>query len=254
MEPVIELKQVRNELGGQLIHDQLDLTIYPGEIIALAGSSGCGKTTLLRAILMLIQPVAGEIRIFSTNVMDCSATEALAVKHRCGMAFQQGALFSSLTVLENVMLPLREFTRLTPYAQRELAMLKIILTGLSADAAVKYPAELSGGMQKRVAVARALALDPELLFLDEPTAGLDPQSADGFDELILQLHAALNLTVVMVTHDLDSLWRVAHKVAFLGEKKVLALDTMENLMASSHPLIHAYFSGPRAQLRDRQDG
>lgn len=207
MEPVIELKQVRNVLGGRVIHDQLDLSIYQGDIIALAGSSGCGKTTLLRAILCLITPEAGSIRVLSTDVLNCSEADALAIKHRYGMAFQQGALFSSLTVLENVMLPLQEFTTLSLKARRELAMLKIILAGLSADAAVKYPAELSGGMQKRAAVARAIALDPEVLFLDEPTAGLDPQSADAFDELILQLHAALNLTVVMVTHDLDSLWK-----------------------------------------------
>lgn len=245
-EKVIEIKSLRNYLGGRWVHDGLNLDVRKGEIVAVIGPSGCGKTTLLRSILMLLKPTSGTIKVFGTNVVTCSEVQALRVQRRWGVMFQSSALFSSLQVLENVMFPIGEYTRLKKSTQKELALLKIALTGLELDAAAKYPAELSGGMKKRAALARAIALDPEIVFLDEPTSGLDPKGAGDMDELILHLRDSLGLTFFMITHDLDSLWRVPDRVVFLGEGKVLAALPMTELVKQTHPLIKDYFSGVRA--------
>lgn len=243
--PIIEITALKNQLGGRLVHDDLNLTVNRGEIIAIIGPSGCGKTTLLRSILMLQKPTAGKIDVFGTNIIKCSEATELEVQRRWGVMFQSSALFSSLSVLQNVMFPLQEYTQLSRAIQKKLALLKIGLTGLELDAANKYPAELSGGMKKRAALARAIALDPELVFLDEPTAGLDPKGAADMDTLLLYLRDSLGLTFVMITHDLDSLWRVPDRVVFLGEGKVLAAMPMAELTQQEHPLIKNYFSGVR---------
>jgi phospholipid/cholesterol/gamma-HCH transport system ATP-binding protein len=242
IQPLIEIHNLSNYLGNQWVHKNLNLSIQPREITAIIGGSGSGKTTLLRSILMLHRPTSGTIKIFNTDLLRCTPKEAMRIRHRWGVLFQQSALFSSLTVLENILFPLRTFTHLPPQLQEEIALLKIALTGLPLDAATKYPAELSGGMQKRAALARAIALDPELLFLDEPTSGLDPKSARELDELILSLRASLNLTVVMVIHDLATLWHATDKVAFLGNSKVLAHLPMAELVKQEHPLIKEYFA------------
>ncbi len=245
--PVVDIKGLKNYLGGHWVHEDVNLTINRGEIIAIVGGSGSGKTTILRSIIMLQKPTAGDIKVLDVDVQRCSLTEAKLLRQRWGMMFQRSALFSSLSILENVMFPLNEFTNLSDQMQREVALLKIALVGLPIDAAYKSPAELSGGMQKRAACARALALDPELLFLDEPTAGLDPQSAEALDNLIIKLRDNLNLTITLVTHDLDTLWTVTDRVAFLGEGKVLACEPMGQLVQNSNPIIQKYFSGTRGQ-------
>jgi len=249
--PVIAVHGLETRFGGQAVHRGLDLEVRHGEILAIAGSSGSGKTTLLRQILMLERPDQGEIRLFGQPTQALGAAAARALWTRMGVMFQHGALFTSLTVLENICLPIREHARLSAGLIRELALLKIRLVGLSPDAAARYPEELSGGMIKRAAVARALALDPELLFLDEPTSGLDPLGATAFDDLILHLRRLLNLTVVMVTHDPDSLWRTADRIAFLGEGRVLALGPIAKVAADPHPEVQRYFTGPR-MLRARE--
>lgn len=245
--PIIEAKGVRNYLGGRWVHDGVDIVVYPGEIVAIIGGSGCGKTTLMRSLLQLNQPTAGEIKLFGQDVNQCSYRQLQTIQRRCGVMFQQSALFSSMTVLENVMFPLNEFTKLSSELKQQIALLKISLAGLEIQSANKYPAQLSGGMLKRAALARALVLDPELIFLDEPTSGLDPKSAGAFDDLILNLRDSLNLTIVMVTHDMDSLWRVADKVVFLGNSKTLAELPMAELVKQTDPAIQDYFSGPRGQ-------
>ncbi len=250
--PVIEVSHLYTRFGNTVILEDVSLTICRGEVFALAGGSGSGKSTLLRAILMLHRPAAGSIQVLGQEVVGLGEGEALALRRRFGVMFQHGALFGALTVAENVAVPLKEHTRLSPALIRELAALKIALTGLPPDSATKYPSELSGGMLKRAALARAIALDPELLFLDEPTAGLDPMSAGALDELIGHLKELLGLTVVMVTHDLDSLWRVADRVAVLGQKRVLAVGSMEELSCSEDPLIREYFYGPRGRAAREQ--
>jgi phospholipid/cholesterol/gamma-HCH transport system ATP-binding protein len=244
---VIAIRGLRTCFGETCIHDGLDLSIEAGEVVAIVGGSGTGKSVLLREIIMLVRPAGGSVRLFGEEVVGIEEGGADRLRRRFGVMFQQGALFSSLTVLENVCVPLREHTELSDSLIRELALLKVALAGLPPSAAGKYPGELSGGMLKRAAVARALALDPELLFLDEPSAGLDPVSAGALDDLILQLAASLGLTVVLVTHDLDSLWRVTDRVAFLGEKRVLEMGTMKQLSQSDKPLIQEYFQGPRGR-------
>ena len=246
-EIVIDIRGLKTQFGSQIVHENLDLAIRRGEIVALVGGSGSGKTTLLREILMLTRPVAGSIKLFGQEVIGASQLKSARLSRRFGMLFQQGALFTSLTIRENVSVPLLEHTRLDKPLIREIAELKIALAGLPADAADKYPAQLSGGMIKRAALARALALDPALLFLDEPSAGLDPISAHALDELILQLKNSLGLTVVMVTHDLDSLWQTTDRVAFLGERRVIGYASMAELTRSAHPLIKDYFGGPRGR-------
>jgi phospholipid/cholesterol/gamma-HCH transport system ATP-binding protein len=246
--PIIALKNIRVQFGEQWVHKDLNLSIQRDEIFAIVGGTGSGKTTLLREMLLLQRPDSGSICVFDQELMTATPQQLLAVQQRWGVMFQHNALFSSLTVLENVAFPLHEHTQLDSTTINELALLKILAAGLPADAAIKYPAELSGGMQKRAALARAIVLDPELLFLDEPTAGLDPEGAAAFDELVLNLRATLGLTIVMITHDLDSLWRTADRVAFLGEKKVLAVDAPAQLAQNPQPIIQQYFSGPRGRV------
>jgi phospholipid/cholesterol/gamma-HCH transport system ATP-binding protein len=247
--PIIDIHNLRNCFGDRWVHDGVDLQIQRGEIVAIVGGSGTGKTTILRTVVMLQHPTEGDIRVFGQDIADASPREKFSLRKRWGMLFQHGALFSSLTILQNVMYPLREFTELDGQACRDVALLKIGMSGLELEAANKTPAELSGGMVKRAALARAMALDPELLLLDEPTAGLDPKSASAFDELVLNLRDNLGLTIVMVTHDLDTLWDVTDKVAFLGEGKVLACCPMLELVKHPHPIIQAYFAGKRGQSR-----
>lgn len=247
-EYIIEVKDLKTYLGNSWINNGLNLSVQRGEVLGIVGGSGAGKTTLLREMLGLQMPTTGSINIFGRELTTANSTTLVAIQRRWGVLFQQNALFSSLTVLENVSFPLREHTTLEQGAVKELALLKIMLSGLPADAANKYPAELSGGMQKRVALARAIALDPELLFLDEPTAGLDPKSAEGIDELILNFQAAMGLTIVIITHDMDSLWKVTNRVAFLGEGKVLCIDEISKLVKSPHPLIKMFFEGPRTRV------
>jgi len=240
-EPVIEIKGMKNCLGGQWVHSDVNLTVNQGEILAIIGGSGSGKTTILRCLLMLLKPTEGEVKIFGKDISTLSSSEATKLRQRWGMLFQHSALFSSMTVLENVMFPMREFTSLDKKFMEELALLKILLVGLPKESASKFPAELSGGMQRRAAAARAIAMDPELLFLDEPTTGLDPHSARRFDELILFLRDALNLTVVMVSHDMESL-KQADRIAFVGEGKILDVAPIDELMKNEHPMIADYFS------------
>ena len=244
-EHIIQAEEIETVLGGQLIHRELSLRVRRGEILGLVGASGAGKTALLRELILLERPRRGRIRLFGAAVTALSEQEATRLRARLGVMFQHGALFTALTVLENVCLPLREHTALSPALQRELALLKLDLAGLPASAASKYPEELSGGMIKRAALARALAMDPELLFLDEPTAGLDPVGAAAFDSLIVELKTVLDLTVVLVTHDVDTLWRITDRAAFLGERRVLQVAPVAELADSPHPRIRAYFQGPR---------
>lgn len=239
---VIAIKGLKNYLGGNWVHKDLNLTVNPGEIFAVVGGSGSGKTTLLRCILMLQQPTAGSIKVCGNDVLNLTPAQAFKVRRLWGVMFQQGALFSSLTVLENVMFPLRVFTDLPKTMQEKIALLKISLVGLPLDAATKYSAQLSGGMIKRAALARAIALDPDILFLDEPTSGLDPKSALELDDLIVSLRDGLGLTVVVVTHDAELLWRISDRVGFLGEGKLLAASPIATLVKDPHPLIQQYFS------------
>lgn len=249
---VVEIRDLNTRFGTAVVHESVSLTVRPGEIFALVGGSGCGKSTLLREIILLQQPVSGSIRVFGREVLGLSDEQALPLRRRWGVMFERGALFNSLTVAENVGMVLREHTQLSARLIDEVAAVKIALTGLPADAGPKYPSELSGGMRKRAALARAIALDPELLFLDEPTAGLDPLSASGIDELVVSLRDALGLTIMMVTHDLDLLWRTADRVAVLGEGHILGVGTMTELSQSEHPLIREYFYGPRGRAAREQ--
>ncbi len=244
---IIRLENIYNSFGTHSVHENLSMSVNEGELIALVGGSGSGKTTLLRTIIMLLRPTKGQVYLFDKPIWGISDQEQQKFKRTFGMLFQQGALFSSLTVLENIMVPLKENYSLPQRAMEEIAMLKLTLSGLPHYAANRYPKELSGGMLKRASLARALALDPKLLFLDEPTAGLDPVAAGAFDELMTHLKSSLNLTIVMVTHDLDSLWATTDRVAFLGEKRLLAYEPMEQLVHNPHPQIQEYFQGPRGR-------
>lgn len=250
--PIISIRDLEVRLGRRTILQGLDLEVRQGEILTIVGGSGSGKTSLLRQMLMLAQPSSGEIHLFGQPARALRPAAARALWTRMGATFQHGALFTSLTVLENVCLPIHEHARLSEDLATELGRLKIHLAGLPASTANLYPDELSGGMVKRAALARALALDPELLFLDEPTSGLDPVGAAAFDELILHLRQLLNLTIVMITHDPDSIWRTASRVAFLGEKRVLAIGPVADVANHPHPQIQRYFSGSRMlQARER---
>ncbi len=241
-EPIIEITGMKNCLGGQWVHTDVNLCVEKGEILAIIGGSGSGKTTILRSILMLLKPTAGRVKVFGEDIYELNAQQALKIRRRWGMLFQHSALFSTMTVLENIMFPIREFTQLDDELIRELALLKLALVGLPVDAAGKLPSELSGGMQRRAAAARAIAMDPELLFLDEPTTGLDPRGARLFDELVVFLRNTLKLTVVMISHDLESLKDTTDKVAFVGGGKILSIEPIEQLMQNKHPLIVDYFS------------
>lgn len=249
---VLEISHLNTRFGTAVVHQDVSLSVRRGEIFALVGASGCGKSTLLREIILLQQPVSGSIRVFGGEVIGLSDEEALPLRRRWGVMFERGALFSALTVTENVTMVLEEHTGLSPALAAEIAAVKIALTGLPPDAGPKYPNELSGGMRKRAALARAIALDPELLFLDEPTAGLDPLSATGIDELVRHLRDALGLTIVMVTHDLDLLWRAADRVGVLDQGHILGIGTMAELARSDHPLVREYFYGPRGRAAREQ--
>lgn len=241
-EPIIEIKGLKNQLGSQWVHTDVNLTVNKGEILAIIGGSGSGKTTILRCLLMLLEPTEGSITIFGQNIQKLDYAQRNALRRRWGMMFQHSALFSAMTVLENIQFPMEEFTSLPPEFMRKLALLKINLVGLPKEAAYRYPAELSGGMQRRAAAARAIAMDPELLFLDEPTTGLDPRSARLFDDLLLFLRDTLQLTIVMVSHDMESLKKVTDRVAFVGEGKILSVEPLAALMKNPQPTIAEYFS------------
>jgi phospholipid/cholesterol/gamma-HCH transport system ATP-binding protein len=249
---LIEVQHIHTRFGAAVVHDDVSLTIDKGEVFAIAGGNGSGKSVLMREMILLQQPTAGDIQIFGRNIKTMDEANVLALRRRCGVLFQHGALFSSLTVAENVAVPLREHTALSAALIQELALLKIASTGFPMASVTKYPNELSGGMRRRAALARALALDPELLFLDEPTSGLDPISAAAFDELTQQLREWFRLTIVIITHDLDSLWRIVDRVAVLGNGKVLGIGTMKELSHSTDPLIHEYFYGPRGRAAMEQ--
>ncbi len=250
--PLIEVSHVCTRFGAAVVHDDVNLTVHQGELFAIVGGNGSGKSTLLREIILLQRPNAGTVRVFGQNIWEIPEREARLVLRRCGVLFQQGALFSSLTVAGNVAAPLHEHTHLSPGLIREIACVKLALAGFPMDSVSKFPNEISGGMRRRAGLARALALDPDLLFLDEPTAGLDPVSAAGFDELVQKLKATLGLTIVMVTHDLDSLWRVADRVGVLGKGTIVDIGTMEELARSEDPLIHEFFFGPRGRAAGEQ--
>lgn len=245
--PIIRLRGIRNQFGTQVVHDNLDLDVQRGEVLGLVGGSGTGKSVLLRTILGLQIPRAGQIQVLGVDMESATPEAVQAVRRRWGMMFQDGALFSALTVRENVEVPLRDVQGLRPATRRALADLKIALSGLPSLAGGKYPSELSGGMRKRAGLARALALDPQIVFLDEPTAGLDPIGAAAFDRLIRDLSRNLGLTVVMVTHDLDSLYACCDRIAVLAEKRVYVTGTIQELRAVDHPWIHDYFHGERAR-------
>ncbi|MBY0268646.1 MAG: ATP-binding cassette domain-containing protein [Burkholderiales bacterium] len=252
-DPVIELSRVSTRFGDHVVHDGLDLEVRRAEIFAVIGGSGSGKSTLLREMILLQRPDSGSIRVLGVDLHQIADGAALALRQRWGVMFQHGGLFGALTVRENVGLPLREHTRLDDALIDELAGWKIAMTGLKPEVAAQYPSELSGGMMKRASLARALALDPELLFLDEPTAGLDPESAAGVDELVCRLRDQFGLTIVMITHDLDLLWRVADRVAVLAGGRVQGVGSMAELAQMDHPAIRPFFDGPRSRAaQDRQ--
>jgi phospholipid/cholesterol/gamma-HCH transport system ATP-binding protein len=244
-ETVIQIRGVSTRLGGHVVHDGLDLEVRRGEIFGLIGGSGSGKSTLLREMILLHRPDAGSIRVLGVDLQDLEDDAALALRQRVGVMFQHGGLFGSLTVTENVGLPLREHTGLSSALIDEIAAWKLSMAGLKPGVGAQYPGELSGGMLKRASLARALALDPELLFLDEPTAGLDPASAGGVDELVRKLRDLFGLTIVMITHDLDLLWQVTDRVAVLAEGKVQGIGSMAELAHMDHAAIRPYFDGPR---------
>lgn len=247
-EHIIQVRGLKNAFGEAVIHDNLDLDVRRGEILGVVGGSGTGKSVLMRSIIGLQTPVAGEITVFGEPTIGREETEATDIRKRWGVLFQGGALFSTLTVAENVEVPLREFYGdMNPALMAEIAAYKVVMTGLAPDAGPKFPAELSGGMKKRAGLARALALDPELLFLDEPTAGLDPIGAAAFDDLTKSLQKTLGLTVFLITHDLDTLYAICDRVAVLADKKVIAVGTIDELLALDHPWIQEYFRGPRGR-------
>jgi len=245
---IISVRGLRNSFGDQVIHDGLDLDVRRGEILGVVGGSGTGKSVLMRSIIGLQTPQAGEIHVFGQPTIGRDETETVDIRKRWGVLFQGGALFSTLTVAENVEVPLREFYKdLDPALMAEIASYKVVMTGLPASAGPKFPAELSGGMKKRAGLARALALDPELLFLDEPTAGLDPIGAAAFDQLTKSLQKTLGLTVFLITHDLDTLYAICDRIAVLADRKVIAVGTIDELLALDHPWIEEYFKGPRGR-------
>lgn len=244
---VIRVEDLRNAFGPQVVHDGLNLEVRRGEILGVVGGSGTGKSVLMRSIIGLQTPDAGHIEVFGKPVLGLGDEEAMELRRHWGVLFQNGALFSGLTVAENVQVALREFYRLDETLMDEIATYKIGLVGLPPDAGPKYPAELSGGMRKRAGLARSLALDPDLLFLDEPTAGLDPIGAAAFDELIKSLRDTLGLTVFLITHDLDTLYAICDRVAVLADRRVLAVGTIPELLEFDHPWIQDYFRGPRGR-------
>ncbi len=252
--PIIQVRGLVTRIGRQTIHDGLDLSVRRGEVLGVVGASGSGKSVLLRAIVGLQPPTDGEIRVFDKSLNRIRAPERRQIEERWGVLFQDGALFSSLTVAQNVEVPLREHLMLPVDLMEAIASLKIGLAGLPPSAGRMFPSELSGGMRKRAGLARALAMDPEILFLDEPTAGLDPVAAAAFDQLIRRLQQSLGLTVFMVTHDLDSLYSICDRIAVLADRKVVAVGDVETMLRHEHPWIRSYFHGPRALAAARRLG
>jgi phospholipid/cholesterol/gamma-HCH transport system ATP-binding protein len=251
-EVVISVRGLKSAFGEQVVHEGLDLEVRQGEILGVVGGSGTGKSVLMRSIIGLQVPVEGEVTVFGQNVIGRrDENELQGIRKRWGILFQGAALFSTLTVAENVQVPLREFyPRITGKLLDEIAAFKIVMVGLPIDAGPKYPAELSGGMRKRAGIARALALDPELLFLDEPTAGLDPIGAAAFDQLVLDLRERLGLTVFLITHDLDTLYTICDRVAVIADRKVIAVGTIPELLALDHEWIQEYFRGARGRAAE----
>lgn len=250
-EPIIRIRGLRNQFGDQVVHENLDLDVKRGEIIGVVGGSGSGKSVLLRSIIGLGDPAAGSIRLFGEDVSNLTDSQRTMIELRCGVLFQNGALFSSLTVAENVAVALTEHHDIDHDIVNRLSMLKIALAGLPLDAADKFPSQLSGGMVKRAALARSLALDPDILFLDEPTAGLDPIGAAAFDQLILTLRDSLGLTVFLITHDLDTLYTICDRVAVLAKKHILVADSLDVVEKIDEPWIQDYFQGPRGRAAQR---
>ncbi|USI74090.1 ABC transporter ATP-binding protein [Sphingomonas morindae] len=248
---IIRVRGLTNRFGDQVVHDKLDLDMRRGEILGVVGGSGTGKSVLMRSIIGLQTPAEGEVRVFNEETVGRSEEEQTRLRSRWGVLFQDGALFSTLTVAENIQVPIREFyPRIDRQLLDEIATYKLVATGLPAEAGAKFPSELSGGMRKRAGLSRALALDPELLFLDEPTAGLDPIGAAGFDALTKDLSATLGHSVFLITHDLDTLYAICDRVAVLADHKVVAVGTIPELLALDHPWIQSYFNGPRGRAAE----
>ena len=246
-EPIIEVRNLWSKFGRQVVHRDINLTVYRGEIISLVGGSGSGKTVLLRQMLGLEQPARGEVCVFGRTLHEGDVNEMRELRNRWGVLFQHGALFSALNVFDNIAMPLRELKTLDEAMVRELVLLKLCMVSIEPKHADKMPAELSGGMVKRVALARALALEPELLFLDEPTAGLDPDRSESFVKLIQGLHRELNLTVVMITHDLDTVVALSDRVTVLADHKLVAVGSVDEVAATDHPFVRNFFQGERGR-------
>lgn len=244
---VVEVRGLHTRFGSKVVHKDISFDIRSGEVFAIVGGSGSGKSTLMREIAILHQPDEGSVKLFDQEVSNLTDIEALPLRRRMGVMFQYGALFNNLTVLENVCVPLQEHTKLSDPLIEEIAAVKIELAGLEREVCALYPRELSGGMRKRAAMARAIALDPEIIFLDEPSSGLDPVSADGLDQLVLKLKELMGLTIVMVTHDMDSLWRVADTVILLGDATIKAKGSMREVLETDDPLVTAFFKGNRGR-------
>lgn len=245
--PVIEVRGLKSQFGSHVVHESLDLEVRRGEVHGIVGGSGSGKSVLMNTILGLKRPDEGEVYFDGKAMSRLSSREQRELERRWGVLFQGSALFSSLSVRENVMTPLREHISMPDALMKEIADLKLGMSGLGPEAATKMPSELSGGMKKRVGIARALALDPDILFLDEPTAGLDPVGATKFDELINDLKDTLGLTVVMITHDLDTLYAICDRVSVIAEKRIIVTGTLDEVMEYDHPWVQDYFGGPRAR-------
>jgi phospholipid/cholesterol/gamma-HCH transport system ATP-binding protein len=251
-EPVVEISKLSTRFGDHVVHSGLDLDVRRSEIFAVIGGSGAGKSTLLREMILLQRPDSGTVKVLGADLQSLAEDDVITMRQRWGVMFQHGGLFGSLTVTENIGLPLREHTKLDDPLINQIAAWKLALTGLAPEVGAQYPSELSGGMMKRASLARALALDPELLFLDEPTAGLDPDSAGGVDELVRKLRDQFGLTIVMITHDLDLLWQVADRAAVLADGKVAGIGSMVELSRMEQPAVRKFFDGPRARAAQEQ--
>jgi len=248
---VVDMKDIVTRFGENMVHDHVSLTVNEGEIYGLLGGSGSGKSSLLKEMIMLLRPESGSIQVLGKDVLNIGSMEAEELKKKWGVLFQSGALFSSLNVAENIGITLKEYTDLPDELVDTIVRAKLNMVGLPEHAAKLYPAELSGGMVKRASLARALAMDPKILLLDEPTSGLDPVGAEEFDQLILGLRDLLGFTVVMVTHDLDSIWSIVDRLCVLGDHKIVAEGTLDEVLKSSHPVITSFFKGTRGLVRSR---
>ncbi len=251
---VVEVKNVKTIFGSKVVHDGINLHVNEGEIYGLLGGSGSGKSTLLNEMIMLLKPTEGEISVLGKNIINISKKDALYLKHNWGILFQSGALFSSLNVKENIDILLKEYTNLDQKIRDDIIKLKIELVGLKMDVLGLYPSQLSGGMIKRVALARALVMDPKILFLDEPTSGLDPVASQEFDDMLYKLRDMLGFSVVMVTHDLDTIWNIVDRLVLLGDAKVVAEGTLDEVLQIDNPIVNSFFKGKRGLLRRRDNG